>query len=171
MDIPLVHKFEAGYRAGVLTVCPTCTVLSAYAGVTPTAFKDPAKGKELALSQNDRGADVIFHASGSTGLGVFEAVRERKILAIGVDADQWAEAPGFILTSMVKRVDRAVLEASKAVVEGRFQGGVKTLGLAEGGVDYVWDERNQQLLPPTVRAQLEALRAELVAGKIRVPTE
>lgn len=170
MDIPLIHKFEAGYRAGVLAVCASCQVLSAYAGVTPTAFKDPAKGKELALSQNDRGADVIFHASGSTGLGVFEAVRERKILAIGVDADQQAEAPGFILTSMVKRVDRAVLEASRAVAEGQFEGGIKTLGLAEGGVDYVWDAHNQRWLTPQIRAKLEELRAELVAGKIQVPT-
>ncbi|MGB9561923.1 MAG: BMP family lipoprotein, partial [bacterium] len=77
MDIPLIHKFEAGYRAGVLSVNPSCKVLVGYAGLTGEAFKNPGKGKELALSQYNQGADIIFHASGSTGLGVFEAAREK----------------------------------------------------------------------------------------------
>lgn len=171
MDIPLIHKFEAGYRAGVQAVCPSCTVLAAYAGVTPVAFKDPGKGKELALSQLGQGADILYHASGSTGLGVFAAVRERKALAIGVDADQYGEAPGFMLTSMVKRVDRAVLEVSRQVKEGRFTGGVQTLGLKEGGVDYVYDEHNQGLISPEVRAQVEALRQRIIQGEIQVPEQ
>src|SRR5690606_37201272 len=111
MDIPLIHKFEAGYRAGVEHVCPDCTVISQYAGVTPDAFNNPGRGKELALSQYQSGVNVIFHASGSTGLGVFEAARATGRLAIGVDADQYAEAPGHILTSMVKGVDAAVFDA------------------------------------------------------------
>src|SRR5829696_3368140 len=111
MDIPLIHKFEAGYRAGVKQVCPDCTVIAQYAGVTPEAFKNPGKGKELALSQYQSGVNVIFHASGSTGLGVFEAARSSRKLAIGVDADQYAEAPGYVLTSMVKGVDNAVFDA------------------------------------------------------------
>lgn len=169
MDIPLIHKFEAGYTAGVKAVCPECRVLSAYAGVTPVAFKDPGKGKELALAQLGQGADILYHASGSTGLGVFEAVRERKALAIGVDADQANEAPGFVLTSMVKRVDRAVLEAAAQVKEGRFTGGIQTLGLKEGGVDYVYDDRNKPLIPDEVRARVEALRRDIVEGRIQVP--
>src|SRR5580765_7697433 len=99
MDIPLIHKFEAGYRAGVKHVCPDCTVIAQYAGVTPEAFRNPGRGKELALSQYQSGVNIIFHASGSTGLGVFEAARSSHKLAIGVDADQWAEAPNYVLTS------------------------------------------------------------------------
>src|SRR6185295_5071372 len=90
MDIPLIHKFEEGYRAGARAVCPACRVLVGYAGVTGEAFKNPSKGKELALAQYGEGADVIFHASGSTGLGVFEAARATGRYAIGVDADQWS---------------------------------------------------------------------------------
>ena len=90
-------------------VCPDCTVLAQYAGVTPEAFRNPGKGKELALAQYQQGVNVIFHASGSTGLGVFEAARQTNKLAIGVDADQYGEAPGYVLTSMVKGVDDAVV--------------------------------------------------------------
>lgn len=169
MDIPLIHKFQAGYTAGVQAVCEDCQVLAAYAGVTPVAFKDPGKGKELALAQYARGADIIFHASGSTGLGVFEAARARGKLAIGVDADQWSEAPGFVLTSMVKGVDRAVLEAAREVQAGTFQGGVKHLGLREGGVDYVYDVHNRALIPQAIRDQVEVLRQEIMAGRIQVP--
>lgn len=169
MDIPLIHKFEAGYRAGATQVRPDARVLVRYAGVTGDAFQNPTKGKELALAQIDQQADVIFHASGSTGLGVFEAVRDRGKLAIGVDSDQQAEAPGHILTSMTKQVDIAVFETTAAARGGTFAGGVRVLGLAEGGVDYVFDETNARWITPEIRAQVEALRAEIVAGRIEVP--
>ena len=170
MDFPLIHKFEAGFKAGVSAVCPDCQVVSQYAGVTPEAFRNPGRGQELALSQYQSGVNVIFHASGSTGLGVFEAARRRGKLAIGVDSDQQAEAPGFILTSMVKRVDEAVYKAIKSVKEGTFKGGIFQLGLAEAGVDYVYDEHNRAMIPDSVRARVEALRAEIVAGRIKVPS-
>jgi basic membrane protein A len=171
MDIPLIHKFEAGYRAGVRHVCPTCTVVSQYAGVTPEAFSNPGRGKELALSQYQSGVNVIFHASGSTGLGVFEAARATRKLAIGVDADQFEEAPGHILTSMVKGVDAAVFDAIQRVQQGTFRGGIYQLGLAEQGVGYVYDANNRALVPVAVRARLEALKDSIIAGHIRVPTE
>jgi basic membrane protein A and related proteins len=171
MDIPLIHKFEEGYRAGALAVCPECKVLVGYAGVTGEAFKNPGKGKELALAQYSGGADVIFHASGSTGLGVFEAARATGNWAIGVDADQWDEAPGRVLTSMTKQVDVAVFDTVKAVLEGRFEGGVRVWGLERGGVDYVYDQHNRGLIGETTRARVEVLRSEIVAGKIRVPWE
>jgi basic membrane protein A len=171
MDIPLIHKFEAGYKAGVLHVCPTCQVVAQYAGVTPEAFRNPGRGKELALSQYQSGANVIFHASGSTGLGVFEAARATGKLAIGVDADQYAEAPGFILTSMVKGVDAAVFDAIASVKNGTFRGGIRQFGLKEQGVGYVYDANNQKLIPPNVRARLETLRDSIVAGAITVPSE
>src|SRR5437868_11688629 len=98
----LIHKFEMGYKAGVKAVCADCTVIAQYAGVTPEAFRNPGKGKELALSQYGAGVNVIFHAAGSTGLGVFEAARANGKLGIGVDADQYSEAPGYVLTSMTK---------------------------------------------------------------------
>jgi len=169
MNFPLIHKFEAGYRAGIKHVCPKCTIISQYAGVTPEAFRNPGRGKELALSQYQQGVDIIYHAAGSTGLGVFEAARQSGKLAIGVDADQYQEAPGYILTSMVKGVDVAVYEATRWVKEGRFKGGVYQLGLKEGGVGYVYDEHNRALIPPEVHARVEQIKQEIIAGRIRVP--
>ena len=170
MDFPLIQKFEMGYKAGVKKVCPDCEVISQYAGVTPEAFRNPGKGKELALSQYQQGVNVIFHASGSTGLGVFEAARQTGRLAIGVDADQYKEAPGFVLTSMVKGVDNAVFDAIKRVKEHRFEGGIYQYGLAENGVGYVYDANNAKLIPADVRARLESLKQDIVAGRIVVPS-
>ena len=171
MDIPLIHKFEAGYRAGVLHVCPGCTVVAQYAGVTPEAFRNPGRGKELALSQYQSGVNVIFHASGSTGLGVFEAARATGKLAIGVDADQYTEAPGFVPTSMVKGVDAAVFDAIQRVQASTFVGGIQQFGLKEQGVGYVYDANNRALIPEAARARLEALRDSIIAGCITVPAE
>ncbi|MEP6731764.1 MAG: BMP family ABC transporter substrate-binding protein [bacterium] len=170
MNFPLIHKFEMGYIAGVKAVCPDCEVISQYAGVTPEAFRNPGKGKELALSQYQQGVNVIFHASGSTGLGVFEAARQTGKLAIGVDADQYNEAPGYVLTSMMKGVDNAVFDAIKRVKENRFKGGVYEYGLGEGGVGYVYDKNNEKLIPPDVRARVESLKQEIIAGRITVPS-
>ena len=170
MDSPLIHKFEAGYRAGVKQVCPDCQVLVQYAGVTPDAFRNPGRGKELALSQYQQGVNVIYHASGSTGLGVFEAARTMNRLAIGVDADQYREAPGHVLTSMVKRVDNAVYDVILRVKENRFKGGIYDFGLAEDGVGYVYDDHNRALIPDDVRARVEALKQAIIAGRIVVPS-
>ncbi len=170
MNFPLIQKFEMGFSAGVKAVCPDCEVLSQYAGVTPEAFRNPGKGKELALSQYQQGVNVIFHASGSTGLGVFEAARQTGKLAIGVDADQYKEAPGYVLTSMVKRVDNAVFDAIKRVKEKRFKGGIYQYGLAEDGVGYVYDTNNEKMIPAAVRARVEALKQEIIAGRISVPS-
>ncbi|HVH38527.1 MAG TPA: BMP family ABC transporter substrate-binding protein [Gemmatimonadaceae bacterium] len=170
MDSPLIHKFEAGYRAGVKRVCPDCEVLVQYAGVTPDAFANPGRGKELALSQYQQGVNVIYHASGSTGLGVFEAARSMNRYGIGVDADQYTEAPGRVLTSMVKRVDESVFDAIQRVKDGTFKGGIYQFGLAENGVGYVYDENNRALIPESVRERVEALREEIIAGRIRVPS-
>jgi len=170
MDSPLIHKFEAGYRAGVAHVCPDCEIIAQYAGVTPEAFRNPGRGKELALSQYQQGVNVIYHASGSTGLGVFEAARTMDKLAIGVDADQWGEAPGHILTSMVKRVDNAVFDTIESVKKKHFRGGIRQFGLAEDGVGWVYDEHNKMLVPDAVRARLEALKTDIIAGRIVVPS-
>ena len=171
MQIPLIKKFEAGYVAGAHAVNPSAQVLIKYAGTTGSAFKDPTKGKELGLAEYNQGADIIYHASGSTGLGVFEAARERDKLAIGVDSDQHDEAPGHILTSMVKRVDVAVFDTIRQTVEGHWQGGVRVFGLAQDGVTWVYDDRNKALIPDAAKAKVDSLRAEIVAGRITAPSQ
>lgn len=172
MDIPLIHKFEAGYKAGVLHVCTDCTVIAQYAGVTPEAFRNPSKGKELALSQYQQGVNVIFHASGSTGLGMFEAARAmgKGHYGIGVDADQYGEAPGYVLTSMVKGVNTVVYDTIRRAQDGTFEGGVYSYGLKEKGVGYIYDEHNKTLIPESVRARLLQLEREIVNGTIKVPS-
>lgn len=171
MESPLIRKFLVSYEAGVKHVNPGCVVLTAYAGITGDAFKNPSRGKELALSQYNMGADIIYHASGITGLGVFEAAREKGKFAIGVDLDQSSEAPGLVLTSMIKIVDVAVFETIKKVAEGKFQGGkVETFGLETGGVDYVYNESNKNLINTDVRDKVEQLRLEIIKGNISIPT-
>ena len=186
MDIPLIHKFEAGYKAGVQYVYPKCKILSDYAGDTPHAFVDPAKGKELALAQYDDGAWVIYHASGATGEGVFEAGRERKRYVIGVDYNQnymgYIEETGesFGLTSMVKQANVAVYLTIKSVVEGEFEGGIEVFGLDTEitiggklyyGVDYALDEYNEHSVTPEMIAQVEEARDKIGSGEITVPEE
>jgi basic membrane protein A and related proteins len=170
MEIPLIKKFEAGYRAGVEAGRPGAKVLVKYAGTTGNAFKDPTKGKELGLAEYHQGADIIFHASGSTGLGVFEAARELGKLAIGVDSDQHDEAPGVVLTSMIKRVDVAVFDCIRAAQAGQFRSGIQEFGLAEKGVGWVYDERNRALIPDPIKAAVDSLERELIAGRIRAPS-
>lgn len=169
MDIPLIHKFHAGYIAGAKSVKPNIEVLVNYAGVTPEAFKDPAKGKELALSQYNNGADIIFHASGSTGLGVFQAAKEKGKLAIGVDSDQYSEAPGNILTSMIKKVDVTVFDIIKETIEGKFQSGVRVFSLKDDGIGYVYDEHNKDLIPKSVIDKVEEMKKKIIDGVIKVP--
>ena len=170
MDIPLIHKFEAGYRAGVREVCPACRVVVGYAGVTPEAFRNPGKGKELALNQMESGADVIYQAAGSTGLGVFEAARQRGKFAIGTDADQSHEAPGTVLTSMVKAIDTVVVDAARRVRERRFEGGIYSFGLAEKGVGWVYGDSNRHLVSAEVKARVDTLQSAIIAGRIQVPS-
>jgi len=186
MDIPLIRGFEAGYIAGVKNVYPECTILSAYAGDTPSAFADPVKGKELALSQYDNGAWIIYHASGLTGAGVFEAGKERKKYIIGVDSNQnylgYIEETGenFGLTSMLKQVDVSVYLAIKAAVEGTFAGGIEVFGLDRtvtigdttyAGVGYAIDKYNEDLVSAEIIAKVEEAKAKIIAGEIVVPTE
>jgi basic membrane protein A len=172
MKIPLIRKFEAGYEAGVKQVCPDCEILSGYAGVEPTAFNDPTKGKELALTQYSRGADIIYQASGNTGTGVFNAAQQESKLVIGVDSDQYHVAPCCVLTSMLKRVDVAVFEAIKSLKENKFEGGsIREFGLAEDGVGYVYDDNNKARIPDDVVTKVNELRQKIISGEIKVPTE
>jgi basic membrane protein A len=171
MTIPLIRKFEAGYTAGVKAACAECEVHSGYAGATPDAFKDPAKGKTLAISEIAAGADVLFHASGSTGHGVFEGAHDANVVAIGVDTDQYDEMPGTVVTSMIKRVDVAVFDTIKSAIDGTFTAGVHAFGLKEEGVDYVHEGPHATQIPADVKAKVEALRARVIAGEIEIPTK
>ena len=171
MDIPLIHKFEAGYRAGAREVCPTCVVHVAYAGATPEAFRDPVKGKALAVSQISAGVDIIYHASGTTGHGVFEAARDMGASGIGVDSDQHDEMPGTVITSMIKRGDVAVFDIILAVAKGEFKGGLRSFGIAEQGVGYVSEGPHGEAIPAWVKARVAELSQRIARGEIRVPSQ
>ena len=129
MDIPLIRKFACGYVGGVKSVNGSAAVYQNMTGTTPSAWNDPAKGAELTRSQIDRGADVVYHAAGGTGVGVIQAAADAGKLAIGVDSNQNGMAPGSVLTSMLKRVDVAAYETFKDAMSGSFSSGVKVLEL------------------------------------------
>jgi basic membrane protein A len=169
MDIPLIRKFELGYRAGARYVNPQIEVFANMTGTTPAAWIDPARGAELAQGQFGRGADVVFHAAGATGVGVMQAAQDAGRLSIGCDSNQDYLHPGSVLTSAVKRVDVAVYQAFQAARNGTWSPGPKSLGLAESGVDYSLDEYNRAVLTPAIAQRLDQAKADIIAGRIRVP--
>ena len=168
MDIPLIRKFACGYVQGVKDTNEDAKVIEAMTGTTPSAWNDPTKGAELAQSQMDRGADVIYHAAGGTGLGVIRAVADKDKLAIGVDSNQNGIAPGNVLTSMLKRVDVAAYDTLTSAKDGSFEAGVSILGLAENGVDWAIDENNKPLVTLAVHEAVENARKAIVGGDIKV---
>jgi basic membrane protein A len=168
MDIPLIHKFETGYEEGARYANPNIQVFDNYVGVTDAAWNNPGKGKELAKAQIERGADVIFQAAGNSGLGVFDAAEETKKMAIGVDSNQNWVKPGFILTSMIKRVDVAVYNTVKETIAGQFKGGMHLFGLENDGVGYALDQYNSSLIPQAVLDEVEKAKQEIIAGRIKV---
>ena len=171
MKIPLIRKFEVGYERGAHYVCPTCRVLSAYAGSEPKAFADAPLGQELGAAQYEQGADIIFTAAGKTGDGVFAAARQRGLRAIGVDSDQHDMAPCCIVTSMIKRVDVAVVDIVKEIIAHEFVGGVHELGLKEDGVGFISNDQNRNLLPLDVVQKVKLLGDQIIAGTIQVPAQ
>lgn len=168
MDIPLIRKFACGYVQGVKSVDSKIEVLQNMTGTTPAAWNDPTKGAELTQGQIDRGADVVYHAAGGTGMGVIRAAADAGKLAIGVDSNQNHVAPGTVLTSMVKRVDVAAYQTFKDAMDGKFSAGIRTLGLKEGGVDWALDEHNEKLIAGDVKAKVEAAKAAIIGGSIQV---
>ncbi|MEO6195314.1 MAG: BMP family ABC transporter substrate-binding protein [Thermoanaerobaculia bacterium] len=168
MDIPLIHKFEVGYEEGARAVNPKIQVIQNYVGVTESAWNNPGKGKELSVAQIGKGADVIFAAAGNSGLGAFDAAEQYGKFVIGVDSNQNWVKPGFVLTSMVKRVDNAVYQIVGDMVNRRFKGGIHVYGLENDGIGYAVDQYNQKLIPPDVIRQVEAARARIIKGEIKV---
>ena len=168
MDIPLIRKFALGYVEGAKYVNPDIEVFQNMTGTTPSAWNDPTRGGELARSQFDRGADVVYAAAGGTGIGVYQAAKDAGKLAIGVDSNQNYLHPGTMLTSMIKRVDVAVYESFTAAQDGTWQGGIQILGLAEDGVGWALDEHNRSLVSAEVEAAIEQARKDIIAGTIAV---
>src|SRR3954470_3796326 len=168
MDIPLIHKFELGYEEGARAVNPNINIIANYVGVTPAAWNNPGQGKELALAQIGKGADVIFTAAGNSGLGAFDAVEQQNKFVIGVDSDQNWVKPGHVLTSMVKRIDNAVYQIVKDRVSGQFTAGVHVYGLENEGVGYAVDQYNQNLITPEMTQRVEEARQKIIDGQIQV---
>jgi basic membrane protein A len=172
MEIPLIRKFEAGFRAGLAATNPAAakSILVNYTG----SFDNAGTGKQVTQDLLQKGADVVFHAAGSDGLGVIQAVKEahsagKAVYAIGVDSDQWHLAPKSVLTSMVKHVDLAVYDAVRDLVENKFHGGDQTLGLKEGGVGLA-PVRIDFPGKADAMKKVDALREEIISGKIQVPS-
>ena len=168
MDIPLIRRFNCGFAQGAKYAVKDITVISNMTGSTPSAWTDPVKGGELARSQFDRGSDVVFAAAGGTGVGVYQAAKDAGKFAIGVDSNQNHIHPGTMLTSMIKAVDVAAYNTFKGVQDGSWKAGFNVLGLAEGGVDWAYDDNNKSLITPDMKAAVDQAKADIIAGKIVV---
>ena len=168
MDIPLIRKFACGYAQGAKHAKADAEVFENMTGSTPAAWNNPTKGAELAKSQFDRGADVVYAAAGSTGIGVLQAAKDNGKFAIGVDSNQNHLQPGTMLTSMLKRVDVAAYETFKSAMDGTFEPGFKVLGLADNGVGWALDEHNEKLITADMKAAVEKASAAIVAGDLKV---
>lgn len=169
MDIPLIRKWSCGYEQGAKGIDPTTEIVVNWVGDTPMAWKDPTKAREIAVSQMDRGVDVIYTAAGTSAIGVLGAVADHEnVLAIGADSNQNYMYPGKILTSMVKSVDLAAYDALRASQNGTWKPGIKVLGLKESGVDWSLDEFNAPLVSDDTKEKINALKKQIIDGKIKV---
>jgi basic membrane protein A len=168
MDIPLLRKVACGYVQGALAANPNVVVLQNMTGTTGAAWTDPVRGAELARSQIDRGADVIFHGAGTTGLGVLQAVADAGKLGIGVDVNQNYLHPDRMLTSMLKRVDIVVQSALEDALTGDWKSGVSVLGLTGGGLGWALDEHNEALITAPMRAAVADAEAGIIDGELVV---
>jgi len=173
VDVPLIHKFEAGYEAGAKEVNPDIEIQVKYLTQPPdfSGFGDPAKGKTAAAGMFDKGADVVYQAAGGSGGGVFEAAKDAGGFAIGVDSDQYntadPEVRDVIITSMLKKVDVAVYDFISSVVEGNFTAGPVTYDLEKDGVGY--STSGGQI--DDITSKLDEYKQQIIDGSITVPTE
>ena len=167
MDIPLIRHFGCGYAQGVKAVNPDMKIVANMTGTTPAAWNDPVKGSELTKAQISQGADVIYAAAGGTGVGVLQTAADEEILSIGVDSNQNYLHPGKVLTSMLKRVDVAVYNSMMAGADLET-GGFTTLGLAEEGVGWAYDEYNAPLISDEMKAAVDDARAKIISGELEV---
>ena len=165
MDIPLIRKFQGGFEQGALYANPDIEIHANMTGTTPEAWNNPTKGAELAKSQVDKGADVIYQAAGATGIGVLQAAADAGIMGIGVDTNQNWMHPGNMLTSMLKRLDLTIFEEAEKTAAGTFEPAIVVLGLAEGMVGYAAEDG---MVTDEMAAAVAAASAEIIAGGIVV---
>ena len=175
----LIERFEAGYQAGARAVNPDIEIISDYVTQAPdfAGFNAPDRGKEIALAMYEEGADIVYHAAGGTGAGLFLAAQEQsentgsKVWAIGVDSDQYHTTgpgvQGYILTSMLKRVDSAIFEMVKSVIDGNVTAGPTAYDLSVDGVGY----STSGGFVDDIVDQLEDFKAQIISGAIVVPKE
>jgi basic membrane protein A len=173
MDIPIMNRFRCGFEQGVgigaSALNKQAVVKVRYVGSSGDAFSNPAKGKDIAEALFDDGVDIIYHAAGATGNGIIQAARNRNKMVIGVDTDQSYIAPGTVVTSMRKRIDRAVADAILDVALGRFSGGTVEMGVRNGGVDYVPRSQDSDTSVPQWNAAfVDSLRSEISSGSLEV---
>lgn len=168
MDVPLIRRFGCGFDQGAKYAVKGTKVLHNMTGTTAAAWSDPVRGGELAKAQMDEGADVVFAAAGSTGIGILTAAADAKKLAIGVDSNQNGLFPGHILTSMLKRVDNATYQSFKDASEGIWKPGVISLGLKEGGVDWALNDNNKALITEEMKAAVTAAKEKIISGDLVV---
>lgn len=170
-ESPLIEKFGAGFQAGVLSVCSDCEVLYQYVGTTTQAFSDPGTASEIARDMHANGADVIYHAAGASGDGVFNVATEENFFAIGVNVDQATTNPDApILTSVLKRVDEAVASTIAAEADGTFEAGVQSFGLADGGISLAPFGEFESVVPEEVQQAVDDAAAGIEDGSLTVPT-
>ena len=165
------NEQEGAFLAGALAVLakyidPDMQVLIDYAG----SFNDPTTAKTIANTFVEKGADVIFHASGASGMGMFQAAEEKGFVAIGVNLNQNEIAPDYIMASMLKKLDSCAYHAITSVVEGTYTGENQVLGLSDGGVDVTTEKSNIQV-SDSIKEQLDDLKAKVISGEIEVPYE
>jgi basic membrane protein A len=186
MDIPLIHKFQGGFMAGAMYADPALRdkgmILAQYCGKEATAFNDPKTAESIATNFFNQGANIIYHAAGGSGDGLFKAAKDLDKLAIGVDSDQGliyasqdsAEAKAIaehIVTSMLKRVDVSVFLTGKELIEtGGVTGGYQTFGLVDDGVGVAENQYNKDKLA-SVKAKVDEIKAKIIAGEISVPDD
>ncbi|WP_349370947.1 BMP family ABC transporter substrate-binding protein [Salinarimonas sp.] len=168
MDIPLIRRFGCGYAQGVKAVDSDAEVIVNMTGTTGAAWNDPVRGGELARSQMEQGADVIYHGAGGTGIGVLRAAADAGKLGIGVDSNQNMLHPGSVLTSMLKRVDNATYQLFTTSQAGDFEPGLQVLGLAEGGVGWALDENNEALITQEMKDAVAEAEQKIVSGEVVV---
>ena len=168
MDIPLISRFECGYKQGVAYQDSSMKVLAQMTGSTPAAWGNPSKGGEITRSQVEAGADVVYAAAGGTGIGVYQTAADLGVLAIGVDSNQNYMQPGTMLTSMYKKVGQAAYDSYEAAMNGTWEGGFRVLGLAEDGVGWALDEYNRDMVSAEMEARVNEARNAIIAGDIVV---
>ncbi|MBX6383670.1 MAG: BMP family ABC transporter substrate-binding protein [Microbispora sp.] len=173
VDVPLIHKFEAGFEAGAKAVKPDIKIQTKYLTQPPdfSGFGDPAKGKTAAQGMYDAGADVVYQAAGGSGAGVFEAAKDANAMAIGVDSDQaalpaYADFKDVIITSMIKKVDVAVFDFLKKYIDGSVTSGPSVYDLKAGGVDYSTTGGKID----DITSKIDEYKQKIINGEITVPT-